>query len=207
MYPIGGEAILAAQDENVVVKGGEANATNSAKKPKKNKAVIVIIILLLVLIVIGGILIYIMLRDRQPTPEEDRDLVGGRGIVATEDNFETLFDEFTKPVDDSQLIVNMSVRLQFETWKKSTRNTYVKNDAANLRTIYFDLFLDDVNGDRGDLIYSSPYIPVGKELRDFSLNQELSAGEYTATVVYYLVDDEYEVITDVVLGVKLIIRE
>ena len=192
-----------SEEGNNINKGGDAK-----KRRQSSKTMIIVIILLVILVVIGGVLIFIMLRDKQPdVPAERPTLTGGRGVIATEDNIQELLEQLEQPVEDAHYLVNMSVRLVFDTWDKSARGTYIKNDSANNRTVYIDIFLDDENGNRGELIYSSPYIPVGQELRNFSLDREVAAGEYSTSIVYYLVDDEYEFITDLVLGVKLIINE
>jgi hypothetical protein len=185
----------------------EGGDVSKKQQPKKKKAVIVVIILMVILIVMAGILIFILLRDKEPERVVEERGTGGRGILATEENYESVFEEIEKPVDDNSFLVNMSMTLLFETWDKSARHTYVRNDAGNIRTMYFDLYLDDENGNRGELIYSSPYIPVGRELKDFGLNQELAAGEYNVTLVYRLVDDDYQDITDVVVGVNMIIEK
>lgn len=192
---------MSTENEKKVLEGGDA-----VKKISKGLATkIVIISLSTVLVALAGILAYILLKNEPPV-EEERDLLGGRGIVATEDNIEEVFEELEKPVRDTQYFIDMSLQLKFNTWKESTRNTVVRNNANNSRTVYFELFLDDENGDPGEMIYSSPYIPLGEELRNFGLDKELAAGTYNTTMIYTLVDDNYEKVTTLALGVKVIIN-
>jgi len=190
-----------SDESKINIKGGEKDT----EKPKKNKAIgIVIASLLVILIAIGIVLIFILLREKEPERTTgNNEIIGGRGIVATEENLESLIEELARPIDDASFVVNMSMTLNFDTWDQSSRSTYIKNDGANLRTVYFDIFLDDENGDIGEMIYSSPYIPVGRELRDFGLSKELPAGEYATTIIFNLVDDDYEKITELVLGIRL----
>jgi len=199
---------LDTQNENMK-KGGEAGKKPKVKIPKGNKpAIIVLSTLAGTVAVVGGILIYTVLSGREPEQNQaPRDIIGGRGMLMTEDNYEEVFDSLVQPADDSHYLVNMSMDLAFDTWSMSSRDTFIRNDARNLRTIYVDLYLDNEDGSLGELIYSSPYIPVGRELNNFSLDREVTAGYYSATLVYNLVDDEYEHITELVLGVRLIIRE
>ena len=134
--------------------------------------------------------------------------IGGRGTVLTTDNFEELLEEFQQPIEDPTYLVSMSLEWEFDRWDRPARGLYVENHADNKRTVFVDVYLDDENGITmfDELIFSSPYIPVGVEMRDFALQKQVSAGNYTATVVYYLVDDEFNVLTDVSVGIRLRIR-
>ena len=134
--------------------------------------------------------------------------IGGRGTVLTTDNYEELLEEFQQPIEDPTYLVSMSLEWEFDRWDRAARGIYIENYAENTRTVYVDVFLDDENGATmfDELIFSSPYIPVGVEMRDFALQKEVAAGNYTATVVYYLVDDEFNVLTDVSVGIRLSIR-
>ena len=118
---------------------------------------------------------------------------GGRGTVITEENLDEVRDEISRPIEDASYAAVMSVEWTFERWDIPSRDAHVENSTRNTRTVYFDVFLDGTN----ELIYSSPYIPVGAKLDGIALDTEVPAGSYTATVVYFLVDDDYEVLTDV----------
>ncbi|MCL2718592.1 MAG: hypothetical protein FWE14_07400 [Lachnospiraceae bacterium] len=196
---------MSTKNENTKSKGGD----ESTQKPQSKKATkIVIIIMSVALVALIGVLLYLLLRNDEPEQETQvRDSIGGRAILATEENYDTILEEISKPVRDTQYLVSMSLDLKFDTWDQSTRSTVVRNDARNVRTVYFELFLDDADGEIGEMIYSSPYIPLGAELRDFGLDKELAAGTYQATMIYHMVDDDFEKITDLVLGVKVIINE
>ena len=177
-------------------KGG--NAPKRKKKKKANKQMIVLIVLMVILIIVGVVLIILLTGNNSEEPEVEES-VGGRGTVVTQENVEEILRQIREPVPDGHYVVRMSLEWTFDKWDVISRNAYVENSPDNMRTVYFDLFLDST----GELIYSSPYIPLGSRLENFALDEEVPAGEHSATVTYRLVDDDYNVLTDVSVGVTL----
>ena len=179
----------------------EAVVENASPKPEKNKKTVTIVIvsLLVLLLVAGGIVIFLMLRK----PEEPLRLgPGGRGIVATPDNIDKIMADRDEPVEDGQYRTRMNIVWTFPAWNKGS-DAIVENAPENTRTVYFDVFLDETR----ELIYSSPYITVGAALTGFALDSEVPAGTHEGTVTYHLVDDNFEELTTVSVGVKLKIEK
>jgi hypothetical protein len=129
--------------------------------------------------------------------------IGGRGVVATPENIEELRAKAEEPVQDGYYETRMNVDWKFPNARAESTNAYVENSTNNKRTVYFDLTLADTN----ELIYSSPFIPVGAKLEKFKLDVVLPAGEYAGIVTYHLVDDEYRDLTTVSVGVNLQIEK
>jgi hypothetical protein len=73
----------------------------------------------------------------------------------------------------------------FENGAAESRDAYVANSVNNTHPICFDVYLEDTE----ELLYSSPVLPVGTDLKNIKLDQELPAGEYKATVMYSLLKD------------------
>jgi hypothetical protein len=121
--------------------------------------------------------------------------------VVNPDNVAQIADELSTPAPDAYYMAMMNTEWEFETWDTPSRNAYVENSEDNARTVYFDLTLDST----GQLIYSSPYIPVGQFLTGFALDSAVPAGTHKATVTYNLVDDNNRFITEVAVGVTLLI--
>jgi hypothetical protein len=186
----------ARKNPETEVKAGAGGMTTANK---------IIIALLSVAILTGGVLIYVLLSKGDAAPPEEtpeRLTSGGRGVVVGPDNVEQIAEELSTPAPDSYYMTVMNVNWEFDTWDAPSRNAYVENSEDNVRTVYFDLTLDAT----GQLIYSSPYIPVGQFLTGFALDSEVPAGTHAATVTYTLVDDDYNDITDVAVGVTLLIH-
>jgi hypothetical protein len=148
-----------------------------------------------------GIIIYLMTRPEEPIPTPPSPALGGRGTVITEDNVDE-FQDLGQPVEDGYYEARMNVEWNFDTWDSPSTNAYVANAESNTRKMYFDVILDGTN----ELIYSSPYIPVGSAIKNFALDTQLAAGTYNATVVYHLVDDNDVEITTVSVAVTIRIR-
>lgn len=174
----------------------DANLQKEAGDSKKNKkpspAVIICIILLIV--VAGLVLVLINFLGREPEEED----ISGRGTLATEDNVEDLIAEMEQNTD-AAYTVSMNIDWNFEDGTSPSSNAYVENDISNSRTVYFNLMLADTS----EVIYSSPFIPLGSTLTDFALDKDLAAGDYPAIVEYHLVDDDHNEISTVSVTVTL----
>lgn len=131
--------------------------------------------------------------------EERPSVAAGRGTVATEENVDELREQMEQPIEDAYYTAVMTVDWEFADSKSESTTARVRNSELNTRTVYFDLTLADT----GELLYSSPYIPVGESLENIKLDADLPAGEYAGVVTYHLVDDDFAEITTTSLGVTL----
>ena len=141
----------------------------------------------------------VVLIDRPVPAERPAMPTGVQGNVVTMDNLDEVREAIARPPEDAQYNVIMSVDWTFERWDRPSRDAYVENSTRNTRTVFFDVFLTGTE----ELIYSSPYIPVGGNIENFALDTEVQAGRYTATVVYRLVDDDFEEITYLPVMIRL----
>jgi hypothetical protein len=130
---------------------------------------------------------------------EAEPVAGGRGVVAVPENVEELREKAQQPVEDGYYETRMNVEWVFPGPGEPSSNAYVENSTNNKRTVYFDLVLADTN----ELVYSSPFIPVGAKLEKFQLDAEIPEGEYKGIVTYHLVDDDYQELTTVSVAVTL----
>ena len=151
---------------------------------KRRKLTVLVIILLLVVVALA---IFLFMRGDD------------RGMVVTEDNVEEMQAQLAEPVEDGHYNTTMNFDWTFENGKAASSNAYVANSESNTRTVYFDVNLADTD----ELIYSSPYIPVGGELNEIRLDEDLDAGDYEAVVTYHLVDDDKEEITTVSVSIGI----
>lgn len=167
--------------------GGEGNA------PKRKKVNGVLIGVILVLVAVVGILIYALFR---PEPQEAP--TDGRATFVSPDNVEEVKQQLSQPITDAYYKTSMTVDWYFDNGKAVSTSAYVANHEDNTRTVYFD-----VNLESGDLVYSSPYLPVGEKMEQITLDKDLDAGDYPAVCTYYLVDDDHNVITHVSVAVTI----
>jgi len=171
---------------------GTETPTNEVKKSKKGGA----IILILVIAILIGIIIYLLMR---PSDEPD----DNRATIVTEDNVDEVIEKMNEPVEDGYYSCQMNVEWSFVDSSQPSYNAYVANSDINTRTVYFDVNLEEDN----TLVYTSPYIPVGEELKEIKLTEDLPAGDYPAVVTYHLVDDDHKELSNVAVTVTLHIEQ
>lgn len=94
---------------------------------------------------------------------------------------------------------SMTTSWVFEDGKSESPNAYVANVENNLHTIYFDVY----NSATDELLYSSPMLPVGTEIKNIKLDKELQKGEYDAVVMYTLVNEENEEVSSVGFNITI----
>ena len=162
----------------------------------KKQTYIIVALSLLVVISIGVILFLVLGKDDDVV----KDVSGGRGTVVTKDNVNEVLKDNSETVQDGYYTTTMSIDWHFK--GKESKDAYVANDTSNTRTVYFDLFLADTN----EMIYSSPYIPVGAELDSITLDKELEPGTYKTVLVYHLVDDDKQEISTLSVGLTIYVQ-
>lgn len=168
---------------------------------KKNKNVIIIIIAALVILIAALIVCIVILLTKQkeePVQESgsaantSNSSILDRGIVDN-DNVEDIMDEMTEKVSEGMFECKMTTAWTFDDGKSAAPNAYVANVENNIYTLYFDVYEETTN----ELLYSSPMLPVGTEIKNFKLDKELPAGEYDAVVMYTMVDENLEEVSSV----------
>jgi hypothetical protein len=169
-----------------------------ATKGKVNKLVAIGAVAAIAVIGILVVVIVRLLNAPEPVARIEA-RTGGVGTVATIDNVDAIRQKLSEPVEDGYYETRMNVEWVFPTWDTPSSNAYVANAESNKRTVYFTVLRADTQAQ----LYSSPDIPVGSQLTDFALDEELAAGEYPAVVVYHLLDDNGVELTNVSVAVTL----
>lgn len=183
-------------------RGDSIETTKNKKKRKLKPSYVVIAVLALAL---AGSLAYFLWPGEveEAPPANVRGTVPiGNSILLTPENLDEVRQQLAEPIPDAQYTVSMTTNWVFDNPRTPSRNASVDNLPSNSRTVYFDVILDDT----GETVLSSPYIPLGGTFENFALDADLSAGVYDATVTFFLVDDDHEVITDVSVSVTLTIN-
>lgn len=173
------------------------NGTEGKNGKKISLLVIIVIVAIIIILVLIAVIVY-MANKKESKPE----LSGGRATIITEDNVQEVIQSLNTPNTDATYTVTMTNEWVFEDGTAAAENFYVKNTENNKRTVYFDLQLADT----GEKIYSSPYIPVGEEMRTMTLDKDLDAGDYKVIMTYYLVDENYVELTTVSVQVVVHIQ-
>lgn len=182
--------------------GGNSNESSGAAK-NGSKAIIAIAIAALAVIAALVVVIVVLIgkmNDKDQPPQNTRATVSTANVtIATDDNLEELLAKANEPIEDASYVCEMNVDWYFEDATQPSYNANVVNAVENTRTVYFDLALEESM----DVLYSSPYIPVGQKVDEVTLNTDLDAGTYPAVVIYHMVDDDGEEVGSVTVAVTL----
>lgn len=176
------------------------NGQNGTEHEKKqiNAAIVIIIILLILLLIGAAVITVLLLRDR-PKESDSRGTVEARGTIVTKDNVDKMIMN-EDVVQDGYYDVSMSIDWHFKDGVSS--DAMIANKTTNTRTVYFDLLTEDTE----ELVYSSPYIPVGESMQGFTLDKQMEAGAHDMIVRYHLVDENNVEVSNVSVGVTIYIE-
>ncbi len=177
---------------NTAANGEKGNHVRKAKGNKLNVVLGLIIVLLLGVVLFMG---YQILQE-EPEKEESYD---GRATFVDQGNVDEVRDSLDDEIEDATYTASMTVDWRFYDGKSVSTTAFVENMKDNKRTVYFDVNLKST----GELVYSSPYLPVGAKLEGFALDKALPKGDYPAVVTYFLVDDDHKVITKVSVAITI----
>lgn len=178
----------------------------TAGKSRRNIIIIVVIaFVVLIAALVACIILLLAKQKEEPAPVSEgpaRSTVLDRGIV-DEENAGDIMDEMSEKVSKGMFECKMTTAWTFDDGKSESPNAYVANVENNLYTLYFDVYEEATN----ELLYSSPMLPVGTELKNFKLDKELSAGEYDAVVMYTMVDENLEEVSNVGFKVSITVSK
>ncbi len=167
----------------------------TAGKKRRNTIIIAIAFVLLLAALAACIVLLLAKQKEEPVQHPEsvpKSTVLDRGIVDN-DNAGDIMDEMSEKVSKGMFECKMTTAWTFDDGKSESPNAYVANVENNLYTLYFDVYDEATN----ELLYSSPMLPVGTELKNFKLDKELPAGEYDAVVMYTMVDENLEEVSSV----------
>lgn len=173
-----------------------SNQKESAEKKHKNIIIMIVVAFAVLVVALIACIVLLLTKQKeepaQETQNAPRSTVLDRGFV-DEDNAGDIMDEMSDKVSKGMFECKMTTAWTFDDGKSASPNAYVANVENNLYTLYFDVYEESTN----ELLYSSPMLPVGTELKNFKLDKELAAGEYDAVVMYTMVDENLEEVSSV----------
>ncbi len=170
------------------------NGNGNDQAGSSKRGLIIIIVFLVIIVVLVGVIAFLLGRNTggsdagtdASNTENGREVAESARVVLDEDSAANVMDEMRKEVEEGMFECNMSMTWTFDDGSAASKDAIVVNSSNNSYPIYFDVNLEDT----GELIYSSPVIPVGSQLTDFSLDKDLDPGEYRAVVMYSLLESE-----------------
>lgn len=173
-----------------------SNQKKSAGKKRRNVIIMIVVAFAVLVAALITCIVLLLTKQKEESVQEPasapRSTVLDRGFV-DEDNAGNIMDEMSEKVSKGMFECKMTTAWTFDDGKSASPNAYVANVENNLYTLYFDVYEESTN----ELLYSSPMLPVGTELKNFKLDKELAAGEYDAVVMYTMVDENLEEVSSV----------
>ncbi len=166
-------------------------SAKGGKTGKSNKKFILLIVIL-VLIILGLSATVLYLWKQRPSGNVQKQGTG-KSLVVDEDNADGVIGDLEEDSMDKMYNCRMSTSWTFEDGKAESKDAYVANTDYNHYTVYFEVQIDSTK----EIVYTSPYLPVGSELNGLKLDHPLDAGKYPATVIYHLVDDDKKEVSTV----------
>lgn len=170
------------------MSGAAKNEARTDEKKNNRIVIIVIAVFAVVVIVLLGVIIYLLNRDGSDGGRDvgtQRKVADSVRTVIDEDSANDVMEQMREEVAEGMFECQMSMTWTFADGKAESKDAYVANSANNTHPICFDVYRKDTE----ELLYASPVLPVGTDLTDFKLDQELPAGSYQATVMYSLLED------------------
>lgn len=179
-----------------------SNQKETADKKNKKMIIIIVIAFLILIAALVTCIVLLLTKQKEEPAQVSRSSVLERGIV-DENNAGDIMDEMSEKVSKGMFECKMTTAWTFDDGKSESPNAYVANVENNLYTLYFDVYEETTN----ELLYSSPLLPVGTELKNFKLDKELPAGEYDAVVMYKMVDENEEEVSSVGFKVTITVSK
>lgn len=176
----------------------------SSQEKKDSKAVVIgVMVALAVVLVVVCVAFAMYIRKTNSsninaTEEETKK----REYVVTKDNVEEIREELQETLSDAYYTVTMTTEWTCSAATNESKDAYIANSTDNNRTVYFNLLLPNT----GEVIYSSPFIPVGEELKGLTLDKGLPVGKNTVWVEYHLVDENEQELTTVTVTATITVK-
>ncbi len=180
---------------------------------KQNGRMAFLVIIVAVAVIVAAVAVIVVVKSQKPASQdlnrdnllnnsETKEDPLGRGFVEN-NNTDSIVSDMEDKVAEGMFECKMTTKWTFPNGTSESPNAYVANVTSNRYTFYFDVYLEDT----GEVVYSSPLVPVGSELRGVTLDKDLDAGEYSMEVRYTLVDENYEEVSSAGFMIKAFILE
>lgn len=159
-------------------------------KQKKGINPKVLIAIVVCLIVVGAVCVFGMYRymdgknnkDNKDNQNVTTD-VNGSNLVITEDKRVSASD-IAEKVNDSMIVVKMTAKWTFNSDCTSS-NAYLGNSDKNSYPLRFEVMLKDT----GEVLLTTPDVPVGSCIQNFGLPKKLDSGTYDVIISHQAVKD------------------
>lgn len=176
------------------------------EKAKSKKNGVLIFFLVLVIAALAVTVIFLLENKKSEKIDSgltfsDEAVQEKRNVVVNKENVEELIEDLSEEerIQPGNYEVTMNTTWNFENGSSTSSNAYVANSEANTNDVYFDVLLADT----GENILKSPVLPVGSHLEEVKLDKALKKGTYDCVIVYSLIDEEQNPLSEVRVGLTI----
>lgn len=154
-----------------------------------------------VVVLVGGCALAVT--SMSGSESKDAEVSNSYNLVVTPDDVEeAINEEGVVKAAPGTYDVCMNSTWHFPDARSASEGAYVENLITNHNTVSFIVKRDDNDA----VIYESPYIPVGSHLENIVLSDtSLPKGTYPCTLVYSLLDEDYQELSTVNLSISIVI--
>jgi hypothetical protein len=191
------EESIVPRRTNAARSGPSRNAPSAAKTLSMKQMLLIVVPIVVVLV--GAVVFLLLTRFGNGKDVKVQGPQDTRATVVSQANAQEVKTEIDKPVQDGSYQITMNLKWVFN---GKSSDAYVENSKDNTRTVYIEVFRSDTN----ELIYSSPYIPVGEKLKGFTLTKTPPVGKYKCLVTYHLVDDDHKELSNLSVSVNIEVK-
>jgi uncharacterized lipoprotein YddW (UPF0748 family) len=122
--------------------------------------------------------------------------------VVTPQNIEQILSKLEEkdlvPVGSYEVVMN--TEWHFDSPTAVSKDAKIQNSVYNQNTVYVTVEKD------GQLLYTSPYIPVGSTLKNIEMDTPLKEGNYDALVKYHIIDANEDEISSLTMSITLYVK-
>lgn len=130
-----------------------------------------------------------------------------KGVLVTKENYEKIQEEVRQKVESGYFETYMNVKWTFPNGKSPSTDAVLGNSPNNTKAIRCEVILDET----GEILFQTGAIGVGEQVPEIVLEKELAAGNYEATCMTYLLneneDGTYEDSSSAGFAVNIIIEK
>lgn len=177
---------------------------------KKNTKIIIVIAAVIIVVLVGAVVVLAtkINSNKNDVGSAEETTATTREVLVNEDNAESMVEELFKEETQAHLpvshfAVDMTTVWHFPDGKSASTDAYVGNSFLNSTDVYFDV----ARRDNGEIIYSSPVIPLESALDEIVLNTDLDAGTYPCVLTYTLIDENQTPISTLNVAVEIIVEK
>ena len=164
----------------------DENNVKARSKKKKTLVIVVVLVLFATVGALGAVCIHLYQKSNAGQEEETtlkNAAVSGSSIVVSDDKRDVA-GEIKQKTADGKIVVKMTQSWVFEDGCK-TSNAYLANSERNSYDLRFEISLADT----GEVLMTSPDVPVGSCIENFGLEKTLDPGDYDVVVAHQQIKD------------------